>query len=157
MTKKVQIAAGVFILVLVVVIVFLVQGGMAKNGAVDGTSDPQKLMIPRWFLTSLTLDGTVIALPPNGQGVTLQFEAGGNANGTSGCNSFGGPYRATPDGKMNLGPLAATEMACETGMELERAYFEALSKVEKFNTENYKLTLSSADDQSVLIFSMPPK
>jgi heat shock protein HslJ len=42
-------------------------------------------------------------------------------------------------------------------MELERAYFEALSKVEKFNTENYKLTLSSADDQSVLIFSMPPK
>ena len=42
-------------------------------------------------------------------------------------------------------------------MAQESAYFSALAKVSQFNVENGKLTLSSADGKTSLVYRMPPK
>jgi heat shock protein HslJ len=57
---------------------------------------------------------------------------------------------------MAFGPVVSTKMACDPGMELENAYFQALSKVERFSTQN-GLVLSSADGKTSITLRMPPK
>ena len=113
-------------------------------------------MIPRWFLASLTLNGQPVEVMQGQQGVTIQFEPGGKANGTGGCNNFSTTFQADYDGTMRFGPVVSTKMFCEGTMELESAYFEALSKVERFSTSD-GLVLSSADGQTQIVFQMPPK
>jgi heat shock protein HslJ len=119
------------------------------------STDPQKLMIPRWLLTSMVLDGQEIALPESQ--LSLQFEGEGKANGEGGCNSFFTDYQVAEDGAMQFGPVGATKMFCEGAMEAENAYFQALGKVSAFRTEDWKLFLTSGDGQTALVFSMPPK
>ena len=119
------------------------------------STDPQRLMIPRWFLSSLTLDGETIAVPEGS--ISIQFEADGNANGSGGCNSYFSQYEVNDDGTVQFGPVGATKMFCESTMEAETAYFEALSQVDRFKTEDWKLFLSSTDGKTALVFSMPPK
>lgn len=122
----------------------------------QSSADPQKLMIPRWFLASLILDGQPVEVLPDQQSATLQFEPGGKVNGTGGCNNFSATFQADYDGSMKLGPVLSTKMACEGSMTLENAYFNALSKVERFSTEG-GLVLSSADGKTEMVFRMPPK
>jgi len=154
------VGAAFFLLIAMVVLVGCA-GGTVQPAASGGTSvpaaDPQRLMIPRWFLSSLTLDGQAVAVAEDQQAVTIQFTEDGNANGTGGCNDFGTTFSTGPDGKMAFGPVAATKMACAEGMELENALFQALSKVERFNTEDFQLVMSSADGKTSLTFRMPPK
>lgn len=119
------------------------------------STDPQRLMIPRWFLTSLTLDGQSIEVPEGA--LSLQFKEGGEANGSGGCNDFFSQYQTGADGAMQFGPIGATKMFCDTKMEAETAYFEALSRVSRFKTEDWKLFLTSDDGKTALVFGMPPK
>jgi heat shock protein HslJ len=91
-------------------------GGSASAAAdrLDGTS---------WQLQSVA-DEPV----PSGIVVTLEF-ASGTASGSGGCNSYSGRY--TVDGpSMSIGPVAATERACEEpAMSFEQAYYAALGGV----------------------------
>lgn len=139
----------------VVMIVFL--AGCAQSAQGVGAADPQKLLIPRWFLRELTLNGQKVDLPADQQKITIQFKEDGTVNGSGGCNSFGADYKAGKDGKFSFSPITSTLMACQEGGQLESAYFEALVKVQQFKTEAGKLTLSSADGKTVMVFSMPPK
>ncbi|MEX3957099.1 META domain-containing protein [Trinickia sp. EG282A] len=53
------------------------------------------------------------------------------ASGFAGCNRFSGPY-ALKSGKLALGPLATTRMACSGSRgELEHAYLDALAHIAK--------------------------
>ncbi len=65
---------------------------------------------------------------PDGITATLVFTAG-SASGSSGCNTFTGPYVArTPT--LEIGPLASTRMACDDAvMTFEQAYLAALEGV----------------------------
>ena len=56
----------------------------------------------------------------------LSFNAGA-ASGSSGCNTFTGPYATEGMSTIHIGPLASTQMAC-TGevMAFEQAYLAAL-------------------------------
>lgn len=160
MNKKILGLAAVLVILVAAVVVFLVQSNAAESAAPveAGTStDPQRLMIPRWFLFSLALDGQDMNVPEQQQAVTIQFEEGGSANGTGGCNDFSTTYEADMDGKMVFGPVASTKMMCDATIELENAYFQALAKVEKFAFEDYHLVLSSADGKTRVVFAMPPK
>lgn len=150
------------LLVLVVIVYALIFAERAKapgNPPAQGSgpTDPQMLLIPRWFLREMTVDGKSFNLPE--QGMTLQFEENGQANGQGGCNSFGSSYTASKDGKMSFGPIMSTEMACIEGdaMERESAYLQGLAKVQQYSVEVGKLTLSSADGKVLLVFGMPPK
>lgn len=81
------------------------------------------------------LDGTTWALVsvgdapvPAGSEATLVF-ATGTASGTSGCNTFNGPY-VIAGPSLDIGPLASTRKACAGPiMALEGAYFAALDAV----------------------------
>src|SRR5512146_1443496 len=102
--------------------------GKTNRGSQGNATDPQLLMIPRWFLSSLTVQGREVQLPTE-KHLTLQFAKGDQANGEGGCNSFGSSYTAGKDGSLTFGHLISTRMACEGGMDQERAYFNALSQV----------------------------
>jgi len=145
---------GALMVAMMVFITGCTQTGAAQT---SGSTDPQKLMIPRWFLSSLTLDGQAVDIPAGQQKITLQFEQDNKANGAGGCNSFGTEYKVSPDGKLSFSPIMSTLMACTEGMEQESAYFNALAKVEQFKVDGGKLTLSSADGKTSLVFQMPPK
>jgi heat shock protein HslJ len=137
----------------------LIVAGCTNNAAARGEemTDPQKLLIPRWFLFSMELDGQSFAIAEDQQRMTLQFEEDGAANGGGGCNDFFTNYEAEIDGAMHFGPIGATKMFCEDTMELETAYFAAMGKVETFRFEDYRLVLASQDDTTKLVFRMPPK
>ena len=120
-----------------------------------GSTDPQHLMIPRWFLQSLTVNGVEVPLPD--KHLTLQFEPDKNANGDSACNGFFTTWEADYDGSLTFGPIGATKMFCDGVMETESAYFDALSRVTQFVRPEGKLILSSTDEQTTLVFVMPPK
>ncbi|RPJ51815.1 MAG: META domain-containing protein [Chloroflexi bacterium] len=132
-------------------------GANPQPAPASAETDPQKLMIPRWFLSALTLDGQAVEIPAGQQQMTIQFETATQANGTGGCNSFGADYQASQDGKLTFGPIVTTEMACEGWMQLESAYYQALGKVQQFRVGEGKLTLSSSDGKTTLVFAMPPK
>ncbi len=157
MNKRIYLWISLIVLAILVVIVLDARTGEVNEDAVAGWNGAalQKLMIPRWFLNSLVLDGEEVGLPE--KHLTLQFEEGGQANGEGGCNSFFATYEARPDGKITFGSVGATKMACEDGMEQENAYFNALAQVTQFRTAEGQLTLTSADGKTSLIFNMPPK
>ncbi len=140
--KGIFLAVVVLVVAAVAVIVYMAQAG--RSGALD-----QALLAPRWALTELTLDGNVVELGTARP--TLQFEAGGQAGGNGGCNSYSGPYQTGAGGKLSFGPFVSTEMACDA-LSVESAYFQALAKVEKFSVEGSKLKLSSTDGKTVLVF-----
>lgn len=154
-------AALIFFILVAMVILAGCVGSAPASGASTATpaplADPQHLLIPRWFLSSLTLDGQEVAIADDQQAVTIQFSEDGSVNGTGGCNDFGTTYTLGADGKLEFGPVTSTKMACEQGMDIENAYFQALEKVERFSTENFRLVLSSADGKTSLTFRMPPK
>ncbi|RKP44938.1 META domain-containing protein [Trinickia fusca] len=57
------------------------------------------------------------------------------ASGYAGCNRFGGAYQLK-SGKLSMGPLMATRMACTgTRNELERAYLDALAHIGKVGVQ----------------------
>lgn len=90
-----------------------------------------------WTLTSWKqANGTARAVPAADSGAPLTLvlsTAGGqrHANGFSGCNRFMGSYELK-DGKLTVGPLAGTRMACATpGGELEGPYLDALTHIDR--------------------------
>ena len=150
---------GIVLMVVIGAVLIMVRSGAAQQPAdpSNAATDPQRLMIPRWFLNDLTLDGQSVEIPADQQSITIQFTQDGNANGKGGCNQFSGSFTASPDGKLSFGPLMATEMACKNMMAQESAYFSALDKVSQFHVEGGQLTLSSADGKTSLVYRMPPK
>ena len=79
-------------------------------GASPGQGTDSTRLDGRTFL-STSIDGR--ALVP-GSRVRLSFDGGG-IGASAGCNSMGGPY-AVADGKLVVGQLAMTEMACDPAL-----------------------------------------
>jgi heat shock protein HslJ len=157
MKKWFSLLVGVILIGVVILVVLLTRQGAFSSPATPGwnATDPQTLMIPRWFLNSMLVDGKVVEFGDNL--LNLQFEEGGNANGEGGCNSFFATYQAGSDGSITFGPVGSTKMACAEGMQQENDYFTAISRVTQFRTAEGQLTLASADGKTVLTFNMPPK
>jgi heat shock protein HslJ len=96
-----------------------------------------------WVLAQL--DGQAPVPVPDGAAPTLQFRAD-EAGGSSGCNSFGGPYTQS-GGSLRFGPLASTRRACtdEAANAQEAAYFRALEAVTRAGTAGGTLVLYAGD------------
>jgi heat shock protein HslJ len=97
---------------------------------------------PVWVLDSLP--GIASIAGSGGRMPELRFGADGNAGGFSGCNSMGGPYTVSGD-SLTFGPLAMTMMACDEGMEVERAFGAALERVVRFARRDSTLELFDAN------------
>lgn len=84
----------------------------------------------RWTLQAAA-DGSgqpIAALLPPGHAFVLHFD-GARLSVTGGCNSMNGSWRLTPQGRLVVGRLAATMMACEPAlMQADQALGQLLAQ-----------------------------
>jgi heat shock protein HslJ len=82
-------------------------------------------------LVRLRINEKEIALPA-GARITLTFRTGGQISGRSAVNSYGGSYRAMPDGKVDITITNISQMAGPAElMDLEKQYFDALPRMKR--------------------------
>ncbi|MEO7985794.1 MAG: META domain-containing protein [Gemmatimonadales bacterium] len=100
---------------------------------------PRALFGVQWNLVEL---GDTEAEPgQGGKPATLELtEPGTRVSGFAGCNRLAGTYDLRGD-SLRLGPLVLTRMACQNGMELERAYVEALEATRTYSVSPTNLEL----------------
>ena len=80
---------------------------------------------------------------PEDMAVTLEFEGADRVYGRAGCNRYNGPIGVT-DGKLAIGPLATTRMACpEPQMALEQAFLAALADARALRHDNSALVVET--------------
>lgn len=95
-----------------------------------------------WKLVEL--NGQPVARLEREPHLILKVE-GHRVTGFSGCNTFTSTY--TLDEKMSrihFGQLASTMMACTSGMDVERAFSEALGRADNYSLNGDRLTLNRA-------------
>jgi heat shock protein HslJ len=95
------------------------------GGSASGTASPapagDRLDGTRWALMSIA-DQPI----PDGTSASLAFGSG-QVSGSSGCNTFNGPYTVSGPDSIDIGPLISTRMACpEPAMAFEATYLAAL-------------------------------
>ncbi len=110
----------------------------------------------QWRLISMGRVGAVQWIPTE-INITLEFGAGGQVSGSSGCNTFSGSYQVEGQ-RLMFGALATTLMACADSrlMDLEAAYLAALQSAETYDLQVNQLVILYDQGQSQLIFVLGP-
>lgn len=122
-------------------------GGCSRD---SGSPDGSSLDGTRWRLTEWTLS----SLDPADFTITLHF-ADGQISGSSGVNSYSGPYQAGPGDAFLVGQLAVTEMAGpEPAMRAESAYLTLLGQARSFKMAGGRLTLYDQGENESLLFEV---
>jgi heat shock protein HslJ len=110
-----------------------------EQAALDGTA---------WLLEGM--NGVEMDLQ---EPITLAFDEG-RVSGFAGCNDYGGAYIADPDGSFSIPEIEQTDMACESGMDLEAEYLSTLANVARYEViEDSRLELANTAGETVLIFT----
>lgn len=126
-----------------------VAGVLAGCGGDDGPSGGD--LSGRWVLTSY-LAGDALQDVPGTVAADATFD-GARVSGRAGVNTFAGGYTSTPDGALDIGDLATTQMAGpEEAMRVEAAYLSALRAADGFSVDGETLTLSRGGDD-VLVYA----
>jgi heat shock protein HslJ len=95
---------------------------------------------------------------PKNMAVTLEFASADKIGGRSSCNRYTGPIGVL-DGRLQVGPLATTRMACpEPQMTMERAFLAALSGARALRHDSSALVIEPADGgpETRLLPFIPP-
>jgi len=86
-------------------------------------------------------DWTLSSLRPADFTITAEF-ADGKISGSSGVNSYSGPYELGSQNGFAVGPLAGTQMAGpESAMRAEGAYLTLLGQARSYTLAEGRLTL----------------
>lgn len=110
-----------------------------------------------WQATGINNGKEAVVSQAGTEAVTLSFGDDGTVSGSGGCNSYSGEYTTDGAGTITLGPLAATEMACEEpAMEIEQSYFAALNEVTSYSLEGTTLTLRDSSGATQVTFALVP-
>lgn len=89
---------------------------------------------------------------PDDAGLYVRFEGDGKLAGHGGCNGFFGSYELQ-GGKIAIGPLGATQMACEQAvMDREARFLSALGAVATFERDGTSLTLRDENGTPLVVF-----
>jgi len=82
--------------------------------------------------------------------LTLTFESG-QANGHSGCNSFGGSYQVNGD-ELKFEQMMSTLMACadQSLMEQESTYMKFLGDAQRFEIVDGQLHIYRSDGDALI-------
>lgn len=117
------------------------------------TPAPFRLAGSKWTLTNLTQNGTM-QIPAAGTKITLEFSENGQVSGSSGCNSYGGTYKAQGE-ILDIGALVSTLRACvdPNAMKMEAAYVGALQEAQMFSKSADGLTITFANGSGKLEFT----
>ena len=103
-----------------------------------------------WILTELNGNPVVVSEGTRSPQIIFDLLEGrfwGNGN----CNNMFGRFEEDADGKLTLGGVASTMMAC-MDMSLESEYFRALEKISKYSITDNTLTVSDAEGNILAIF-----
>lgn len=93
-----------------------------------------------WSLTSWSGQANSSVL----RNVSLQFEANG-ISGEGPCNVYNASF-TLQSGAFRVGPIASTKRGCEPQrMQLERAWLDALGKLDQLTLEGSNMVLSGDD------------
>lgn len=106
-----------------------------------------------WTLTSYRNQDGELVDPIKGTFASAKFE-GGQVNGNASCNSYFGGYELDGN-RINIGPLASTEMFCgsPTGvMDQEMAFLSAMNGAKEYSIESGQLIFSDASGETILVF-----
>jgi heat shock protein HslJ len=134
-------AAGVLALGVVLGTVGCGGASGPRGGTLEGVT---------WLLSSYSEGGSMKSVPKS-PSVELGFKAD-VASGRA-VNTYNGPYSATPEGKIKIGPLASTLMAGPPeAMAVEQAYFKALEKAASYYSDGSALTLYDQGGTAILAF-----
>jgi len=132
---------------------YAMDGGALKQSKSEalGTVTIGTLATNEWQLAQI--DGQPLAAgvkPP-----VIHFEVS-SVRGFAGCNRFTAPVKEITPGEIDIGPAAATKMACPPEqMELEQKFLAQLDKVNRYSFMAGQLALSWQDKSAggVLLFS----
>ncbi len=109
--------------------------------------EPSPLTGQTWGLVAYNNGREAIVSTLQGAEITLEFHDDGTLGGTDGCNRYMSGY-TLEDGKLSIGPLATTRMACRGpagASEQAQAFARALETVAGYRIEGRELTLITAD------------
>ena len=79
--------------------------------AASAAQSARTLAGSRWVLTQYAVQRSAFVSAVGEQRPTLVFGTDGRVSGTTGCNSFGGPY-SEAGGRLTIGPVVSTLRAC---------------------------------------------
>jgi heat shock protein HslJ len=145
-------ASRIALAMLAVLVLTLAACGGAQPTQTPVPSGPLKLTGTTWLLIKyFSPDGALFTVPA---AVTPQaaFSADTMTGNTS-CNTFSGPYSLTGE-NLKLGPIIATQMACQEPMAtVEVAYLAAMNVVDKAALlDNGNLQLWDTEGKTTLVF-----
>ncbi len=125
---------------------------LALSACALANGDASELEDTRWRLVSYGDPGSQTPVIEETE-VTLNFESGGQAGGSGGCNSFGARYQVS-DGTISFSEIISTEVYCspEEVMEQEQQYFEALRTAGDVEVTDDQLRIWYGDGEDVLTF-----
>lgn len=113
---------------------------------------PNDLVGTQW--RAKTLAGRAV---PEDIAVSLEFPEPGKVAGRSGCNRYAGPI-AVSDGRLAIGPLAMTRMACPPPQsEIEAQFVTTIDKAQRLERDNSALVLiAEGEEPSRFLPFTPP-
>ncbi len=130
---------------------YAMEGGALKQSKSEtmGTITIGTLAAIEWQLVSI--DGQPVAeglKPP-----IIHFEID-SVRGSAGCNRFNATVKETAPGELQIGPPAATRMACPPAeMELEQKFLALFAKASRYTFVAGQLALTGKDGTGALVFS----
>jgi len=130
---------GMNAILAVIMTAWMLSGCMAQKN--QPVADLESQLVDREWVAEYILDQPVI----DSSHSSIVFTEDGAVSGMGGCNRFNGQYTLT-DGKVALGPLATTMMACVPPLDdQEIRFFQSLSEPLAVKFENGLLYLVAAD------------
>lgn len=139
--------AFIFFLLFLAGIAFVNLRGMQGDADAIVTS-PEQLVDVAWRPTHLD----EMAVDDDTR-ISLQFNADGRLSGNGGCNRFFGSYEFSAEGKLVIGMVGATRMACQEPVDsIETAFLEALGNVEGAARVDSRLALKDSSDTTLARF-----
>lgn len=113
----------------------------------------QTALTGKWKFTGYNFT-VQMAFPVEKMDVNLTIESDMRISGKAGCNSYSGKLAMEKDGKINIGPLTSTDMACDemTG-QFESLFLQTLENATLYTLKNGVLTLTDPGTKSFLRFA----
>jgi heat shock protein HslJ len=125
---------------------------LGEGGAPLASFEPQAtgLAGTAWQVVAYNTGHGAVTSVATGAGAgarpTIEFDAAGGVRGSAGCNTYSGTWTETA-GRLSLGPLRTTRMACPSpadAMQREAAFLAALQSAATSRREGDRLELRTA-------------
>ena len=143
-------------------------GGIVNMGAYGGTTQASQSYFStpvtpenigriigwQWILQKMTIDGDEYDLRDTRP--FIEFSGDGTVSGFASINHFFGSIKWDDQGEIQWSPLTSTKMAGPVElMAQERAFLEALPRLQHLSLDWTYLQAQSEDEQVTLVFSIP--